>query len=262
MRERSLGFVVVLTICLVGGSSVLAVTGYSVNSDGDGQLYAIDLNTGVAAPIGPVGFSDVEGLSFHPVTGVLYGVDDITEQLITINLATGAGTPVGALGVGIVDMGLTFDAAGNLWMATDVPATFYSINPATGAAAAVGPQGQFVTGLAASGHTVYGLGGDFVNNLVTINTATGATTPVGALGAGLNVTDGGIDFDNAGVLWGIEDGGNIFTINPVTGAGTVISGTLSGFESLAIQQTVIPEPATLVLLGLSAVGFVLRRRRR
>jgi hypothetical protein len=66
---------------------------------------------------------DIEGLSFN-ANGVLYGVDDITDQLVTWSVTTG-------------------------------------------------PQGEEVTGLAASGNTIYGLGGDGTNNLVTMKPATG-----------------------------------------------------------------------------------------
>jgi hypothetical protein len=215
--------------------------GYSVRSDVDDILYSINLATGVATAIGPVGFADVEALAFHPSTGVLYGVDDSTNQLITINLSTGAGTAVGPLGVSITDMGLSFDCSGNLYMSTDVPENLYQLNPATGAATLIGAQGQEVTGLAFGSGVLWGLGGDATNNLVRLNTSTGAATSVGALG--VSVSDGGIDFDTSGVLWGLNDvsPSQIFTINTSTGAAAVVSTvTVSstpagGFESLAIR---------------------------
>ena len=230
---------------------------YSVRSDVDDQLYQIDLATGVATAIGPVGFVDVEGLAFN-CAGGLYGVDDATDQLISINLATGAGTVVGPLGIGGVgtsnDFGLTFDTAGNLWLSTDLPGNFYSVNPATGAATLVGAQGQAVTGLAFNGATgiLYGLGGDGANNLVTLNTATGAATNVGPLGA-VALVSGGIDFDVGGVLWGLNEfsaGGvsQIFTINTATGAATVVStvslagAPIFGFEGLAISTPCTSTP--------------------
>ena len=102
-----------ITLFVSGGAFVVqaAPIGYAVRSDGDDQLYRIDLATGAATAIGPVGFPSVEGLSFQPSTGVLFGVDDETLQLLTIDVTTGAGSLVGDLGTTDVDLGLTFDSS-------------------------------------------------------------------------------------------------------------------------------------------------------
>jgi hypothetical protein len=223
----------------IKASAVL--TAYSVRSDVDDLLYQIDLTTGVATAIGPVGFADVESLTFSSNDAFLYGVDDVTDQLITISLTTGAGTAVGSLGVSVVDHGLTL-GCGNLWLSSDAPGNFYSLNPISGTATLIGAQGQAVTGLAAFTSTVYGMGGDNTNNLVRIDTTTGAATSVGPLGA-VSVADGGVDFDANGVLWGLNDviPGQVFTISLATGQATIVTTTVNtastpigGFESLAI----------------------------
>jgi uncharacterized repeat protein (TIGR01451 family) len=258
-----------LVLVLLTGMALVAIPlpralaapiAYSVRSDVNDQLYQIDLATGIATAIGPVGFTDVEGLSFD-CAGNLFGVDDVTDQLISINPATGAGTAVGLLGIGGVgienDFGLAFDFAGNARLSTDAPANFYSVNPATGAATLVGAQGQAVTGLAinAAG-VIFGLGGDLTNNLVTINPATGAATVVGPLGGAVSLLlDGGLNFDAGGTLWALGDPtpgtgnpGQIFTINIVTGAATLVAtptvGGLAagGFEGLAINTTCAATP--------------------
>lgn len=274
-------FRLVLGVALLAGAALTvprlphalaAPLAYSVRSDVDDQLYQIDMATGVATAIGPVGFTDVEGLAFD-CAGALYGVDDITDQLISINLATGAGTAIGPLGIGGVgvenDFGLAFDFAGNAWLSTDVlvpamppvPAVlgnFYSVNPATGAATLVGAQGRPVTGLAVSaGGVIYGLGGDQTNVLVTINPATGAATVVGPLGGAVSLfRDGGIDFDAGGTLWGLGDPGHttpispseIFTINTANGTATFVATVtlggipIDGFENLAINTLCPPTP--------------------
>lgn len=258
----------------VDGATFIA---YSVDSDDTDRLWEIEVNTGVATPIGPTGFSDIDALSFS-ATGVLYGVDDATNRLVTCDLNTGACSNVGPLGVVIRDMGLAFDGAARLWMATEdpPPPTFYSLSPLTGAAADIGDQGRMVTGLAFGNGVLYGLGGDYANNLVTIERASGAATVVGSLVA-VSLVDGGIDFDGNGVLWGIGDPrhdtclpSQIFTINRATGEATLVATVVDGsgnprcgFDSLAIwpleeeeeEEPFIPEAGTMLLFGTGLAGL-------
>lgn len=236
---------------------------YAVQSDGDDRLYLLDMSTGAATPIGPVGFADVEGIAFDPTTNILYGIDDLTKQLITINTTTGAGTVVGPLGLppGDINAGLRFDSAGNLYMSTDFAGNFYSINKTTGAATLIGPQGIPIYGLAYRAGTMFGLGN---NSLATVNLGTGAATVVGPL-LTVNATQGDIDNDPAtNTLWGITDGEHgppvTFTVNPSTGQATVVASTLTGFESLAFPfvppgpPPVPPPPVPPNAQGVVVVG--------
>jgi hypothetical protein len=229
--------------------TVPAVFGYSVASDFDGNLYRIDMETGDTTLIGPVGFESVEGLAFQPGTGILFGVDDNSDQLLTIDLATGAGTLVGDLGVDVADVGLSFDDEGNLFLASEQDQAFYSVDPVTGAATFIGNMGEPVTGLTFKDGILYGLGGFFFqdeqedggNNLVQIDRATGVATEIGPLGQ-IFLDDGGLDFDESGLLWGLKDSGEgdlIFLIDPVTGAGTAMNHTQFGFEGLAITAPAV-----------------------
>jgi hypothetical protein len=225
---------VVAALLVSAGPALAQTTAFAVDNNND-ILYRVDLNTGAVTPIGAgVGFNDVTSLSFSP-GGVLFGIDGNTDSLITINTTTGVGTLVGALGVSVpTDTGLTFDASGNLWLSDDND-RFFRVNPVTGAATFVGNLGSFeVEGLAALGNVVYGANPSS-GQIGTINTATGAFTPIGSLGINVQ-TDLGIDFDANGVLWGITDTERIFTVNTATGAGTLVATVQQngGWESLAI----------------------------
>lgn len=282
-------------ILLAGVSPLAAQTAFSVRSDGsdsqDDYLYSIDLATGEATPIGPTGFEDVESLAFDRNCETLFGIDDVTDRLLTCDTATGDCNQVGNLGVDIIDTGLAFLDDITLYMSTDAPkdpTRFYRVSRFTGVATAVGDQGQEITGLAAGPAGLFGLGGDGTDNLVRIDPATGAATEIGDLGT-VAPRDGGLDFDAAGVLWGIEDAGfrdpsRIFTVDLETGAATVVAtvhlanGTeLGGFEGLAIQggvcsilagqETVLEVPTlgqwglTLLAALLTGAGLFLLRRR-
>jgi len=213
--------------------------GYSVRNHVDHNLYSIDLSSGVATRIGPTGYSDIEGLSFD-ANGVLYGYDDTVEELVTINLATGAVTPVGHSGLAVTEVGLTFDDVGALYLSNEIPHVLYKLNPHTGAPVPIGLQSQPICGLAFGNGVMYGLGGSNTNNLVSINRTNGAVTPIGPL-LTLSLVDGGIDFDAHGVLWGLDETGKLFTINPATGAATLVANVGNGFEGLAISPNHDPD---------------------
>lgn len=283
-------------ILLAGALPLAAQTGYSVRSDGndrqDDVLFAIDLKTGQATPIGPTGFEDVEGLTFDRACKTLYAVDDVTDRLLTCDVETGACRQVGNLGVDITDTGLAFGSDLQLYMSTDAPKNpfvLYRVDAATGAATAIGEPGQEITGLAANIDGLFGLGGDSRSNLVQINPVTGAAEPIGPLGT-VEPRDGGLDFDADGVLWGIEDAGlrnpsRVFTVDPETGAATVVAAVhledgsvIGGFEGLAVKEGVCSvviqggapqQIPTLGEWGLAALAalvtgaglFVIRRMR-
>jgi hypothetical protein len=62
----------------------------------------IDMKTGVARAIGPIGFRGVAGLAFDPVARVLYGSIEpdwnASRVLLAIDVNTGRGTVVGPTG--------------------------------------------------------------------------------------------------------------------------------------------------------------------
>jgi len=142
----------------------------------------------VLATVGATGFSHVTGISFHPETGVLYGVVNpfggFSGQLITIDTATGAGTLVGSTNHRIPDIAFAPDGTLHGW--AQIPGAF--------------PAGQ--------------------DNLVEIDLATGATTEVGP--SALITFSTGFGIDSSGTAWmktsqfGASD--SLFSIDLATGA--------------------------------------------
>ena len=221
---------------------------------GDQNLYSLDLGTGVATLIGATGADDIRAIAFAP-DGTLYGVDEHfgagnVDELVTIDPSTGASTVVGLLGFDVQNTGLTFGVDGRMWLSDSQNPRLFEVDPATGAATLVGSTtGFFISGLAgACDGRILGAGlnpstSDF--ELVSLDTSTGAATSVGSFGIGVSNAD--IAFDYASqTLYGVEQNDSIFTIDPATGAATVVGtivdpgGQLT--HNLAIDPITCPPP--------------------
>jgi hypothetical protein len=263
-----------LAILALSGAGQAQTVAFSVNSDrrgntGEDELLRINLETGAAnsidagtvekAGVGAV-YGDIEALALSS-NNILFGADDQTKTLLRFNVQTGAVTPAAngqrgnlSLPVGLgpefnFDFGMTFACDGQLYLSSDGKRSLYRVNTTTGAAERVGSEGGLgaqITGLAARGERLYGLGASGDEGLWSIDTVTGRATLIGRLGAGLSVSDGDLAFDTQGRLWGVNDrsdmGANgepsqIFRIDPLTGAATIVSTTAVGIESLAIAPT-------------------------
>src|SRR5262249_2525667 len=146
------------------------------------------------------------------------------SDLYTINLTTGAATRVGDAGITNSGAGLAINASGTAYLAAaGASGVLRTVNLATGA-------------------------------VTTVATLSGAPVPTGSIDAmafnqdgtllGVNLTEGGPG--NPGAP------GNTFlvTINPTTGAVTSLGASVPGLDAIAIQASVVPEPATLIPMAL------------
>ncbi len=90
--------------------------------------------------IGEIGLSQLIGLAYNPVNGLLYGYDSDTEALYTIDAGTGAPTLVGSSGLSIAAIGgMDFAPDGTLLLAEG--SDLFLVDPNTGAFTAAGNTG-------------------------------------------------------------------------------------------------------------------------
>jgi CSLREA domain-containing protein/uncharacterized repeat protein (TIGR01451 family) len=236
---------------IVSAACPAALYGATTGEDESSILYAIDPATGVAAPVGPIGFERVSGMDFHPATGVLYatGERDGTSVLITIDPCTGAGAEIGPTQIRSIHFNnavpdISFRSDGSLYAYLMRRMDLATIDIGTGIAAAVGAThagGSSGNGMAFSADgTLYHTDGLHLNAL---NPVTGLATPLAALvfppPANVFPRINAMDFDPAtGTLFAsLNDdfgGGNFLaTINVATGSVTIIGPTVPGLDAMA-----------------------------
>jgi V8-like Glu-specific endopeptidase len=136
----------------------------------------------------------INGLAFDPNTRTLYGMIASSGQLVRVNTSSGAVTTVGAPQGGSVG-GLDFDPINNI---------LYAVND------------------------VAGVG----SRLERVNTTNGTRTVVGVLGAGIQDCNG-LAYSRKGDKLFTVNAGNeqVLSINPATGAATVVGATGGFFGS-------------------------------
>jgi DNA-binding beta-propeller fold protein YncE len=205
---------------------------YAISEESQSKLWTLDPTTGVATLVGSLGFNLQEGdMTIDPITGQMYVADGIGDTLYIVDKATGTASLVGAFG---------------------------SI-------------GRDVSGLQFIGDTLYGvaLRDAAADVLVTVDPSTGAATLVGETGTNFGVImamgrdpESGITYI-AGPLTSFGNNNELYSLNLTTGAATDlgpltgVNYSISGF-SVAGEPPIlkpVPEPASLLLLGVGLLGL-------
>lgn len=258
-----------LLVC-VPAAALAEPVGYAVGFD---SLYRIDVGTGQATLVGPLGYIDVEGLAFAP-NGELYGVadagavppgNDQTDFLLRIDTTTGVATAVGQMTAlagtgtgtfGELDYGLAFTCSGQLWLSSDTTGLLWEVNPATAQTRLIGNTGARISGLAGRGNTLYGVSIDGAEALYRIDTDTAAASMIGPLGLQDRMFDAGLDFDGAGRLWVTIDylsppngipplRNDVARIDPMTGGFLefrTIDGAGTGIDTVQMEGLALAPP--------------------
>ncbi len=162
-------------------------------ADNAGEMWSVDVATGVYTPLGNTGIIDATGLEFDITSGTLY-MTTLTE-LYTIDVSVPSATLVGALGTGgLTAIALAIDGNGDGYTYDIVDDLFYSIDLATGATTAIGSigfdagfgQGMFYDN--SSDQVIMAslnAGAGNFGELRSVDLATGATTLIGEWNPGV-----------------------------------------------------------------------------
>jgi len=250
---RSVPVVLVCLVLVLPSTSPAQPMAFSVQSNGDDHLYQIDLATGMATDLGAVGINDAEGLA--SVGTQLFAIGGTLEELWDIT--TPPGTMVGSTGPRSgIDAGLAYDVTtATMYNLNGSSGTsyLYTIDITTGMATQVGTGSAFSDGLAISqSGLAFATDFIFMDGLYSVDLTTGAMTFIGPFGTGNVSLQAGAAFDATGTLWALTNDGQIWNIDPATGAAMIVGSTLAaGWEGLEIIVQTGPPQYQVNQLGSS-----------
>jgi plastocyanin len=227
------------------------------NATGGGRLWLIDVTNQSASLIGDTGFDRLGGIAFDS-KGTLYGVSggsSIQGTLMTIDPTDGTATVIDLLSDpnAAVD-GLRFNSQGVFYGSSfDNSASvgkLLTIDPSNAqvltSLTLVGSGNSFCTGIAFDSlDLLYGSRGNSagrLEDLDLIEQITGVLTPIGPMEAVIS----DIAFAADGTLYGSSPTGELYSIDPITGAKTLLFNTgitqLSGLAAPPAAPTPTPTP--------------------
>jgi hypothetical protein len=259
---RLLGITVAVILALISlpraeADTILYGSTGDLNSNGGGRLYLIDVTTENVILIGNTGFDRLAGIAFNS-KGTLYGVSGGNANqgtLMTIDPITGMATPIGLISdpnLGVA--GLRFNSQDVLYgSALDNSigvGVLVTIDPSNAniltSLTLVGSGNSFCAGIAFDpADVLYASRGNAVGRLEDIDLVdqtTGVLTPLGPMETVIS----DIAFALDAILYGCSPTGDLYSIDPVTGAKTLLFNTginnLAGLAAMVATPTPTPTP--------------------
>ncbi len=238
-----------------------------------GRLYVVDTDALTATLIGDTGIARVGGLAFNG-SGVLHGIDTDTDQLVRISTLDGSASVVGGTGFdSSFSMGLGYDAITDTLFASargdGLSSRLLTIDERDGSGTLIAEtMAEAFVGLDADGSgQLWGIdGGADADQLVRIDTATGAIDVVSERGLAAFPNIAGFDITPRGDFWAINTDTSgtryeLVFIDPDTGLGTA-RGDIAGFSGTGYVTGLasIPAPGTAAVLALGSLATLRRRR--
>lgn len=235
--------------------------GMAYGVDAGKKLWLFDMATASSTLIGDVGIT-AQSLGFSS-SGGLYATAS-NGFLYSISMIDASATAIGHMGIGIV-ASMDWDSTNSRMLVGDFSsaAKIYSVDLATAATTLVTTSTTSATSIQTlvtrDGSSVLdvryssGAGGSFGNRHATLDTGTGTFSPVTGVFSDFSAMDRGSD----GLLYGLSKIGRLVKIDPTDGSEVDI-GLVNGGVAFT-GMTAVPEPTSLIAIGLGA-ALLLRRR--